>query len=92
MTSFTDGFFRAIVENLREGLWVADAQHRFVYANAAMAGIAGVPVDAIVGKHVLEDIPAERRGQFTEHYLAAVDSLRPQAYTSLVIANDGRRV
>jgi PAS domain S-box-containing protein len=43
-------FYRAILESLSEGLLIADADGRMVYANARLAEITGYPQNELVGK------------------------------------------
>jgi PAS domain S-box-containing protein len=49
-----ENFFQNVFESMPDGMWITDSQHRILYANRAMAGIAGIGVDQIVGKSVLD--------------------------------------
>ncbi|MBV9109684.1 MAG: PAS domain S-box protein, partial [Gemmatimonadetes bacterium] len=50
--------YRRLVESSPYGIYVTDAQRRFVQANAAMSGILGRPVEALAGKGVEEVVAA----------------------------------
>src|SRR5260370_13042982 len=43
-------FYRAILESLSEGLLIADAEGRMIYANARLAEITGYSQNELVGK------------------------------------------
>jgi PAS domain S-box-containing protein len=50
---------RAILDNIPNPAWLKDAQGRFLACNQALATFYGRPVEAIVGKTVLDCLPAE---------------------------------
>lgn len=54
MKNMNENFFQNVFESMPDGMWITDSQHRILYANRAMAGIAGIGVDQIVGKSVLD--------------------------------------
>lgn len=83
--------FQHVVENLADGLWVADSEHRIIYANPAMANIAGIPQESIVGAHVLNDFGEETIGDFRKFYLATVNSEKPTKYECIVVTPAGRQ-
>ncbi len=89
MTPTNPDFFQCIVDHLGDGLWVADENHRIVYANDAMADIAGVPGSALVGRHVLKDFPEGTTAVFQVDYLAAVASLQARTYSCPVLTPAG---
>ena len=83
-------FFRNIVESMQDGLWVTDKQHRIIYANDAMAAIAGISVEQIVGNSVLDGFSEQALWFFRDHYLAAVNSLQARKYSCQVVTPGGR--
>ena len=84
--------FRDIIDSLQEGLWIADKNHRIIYANAAMANIAGVGIDRIVGKNVIEDFPEDALVYFRTYYDHAVIFLKPEKYQCPVVSHSGRQM
>lgn len=91
MENNNTALFQHIVENLADGLWVADGEHRIIYANPAMANIAGIPRESIVGAHVLNDFGEETIGDFRKFYLATVNSEKPTKYECIVITPAGHQ-
>lgn len=82
--------FRDIVENLNDGLWVSDRSHRIVYANLAMAAIAGIAVEQLLGTNVLAALPEPGVAFPRQDYLAAQTSGAPRQYACRV-TTAGRR-
>jgi PAS domain-containing protein len=78
MKNMNENFFQNIFESMPDGMWITDSQHRIIYANRAMAGIAGVGVDQIVGQSVLDGFSDPTLWFFRDHYHAAVNALKPQ--------------
>mgnify|MGYP006278898313 CR=1 FL=1 len=54
-----DHAFRAIVENVGEGVSVVDEDERFVYVNDAGAEILGIPREELIGASLLEFVSEE---------------------------------
>ena len=71
MKNINENFFQNIFESMPDGMWITDSQHRIIYANRAMAGIAGVGVDQIVGQSVLDGVAAEFGKNCTLRFSAA---------------------
>jgi PAS domain S-box-containing protein len=90
MKNMNENFFQNIFESMPDGMWITDSQHRIIYANRAMAGIAGVGVDQIVGQSVLESFSDPTLWFFRDHYHAAVNALKPQKYCCQVVTPGGR--
>jgi PAS domain S-box-containing protein len=82
--------FRDIIEFLPFGFWIADKNHHIIYANSALATIAGVGIDPIVGKNVLEDSSEETLVHFRIYYQRAVESLKPEKYQYSVASPSGQ--
>jgi PAS domain S-box-containing protein len=80
MENLATAQFRDIIENSSDGVWVSDKAHRIVYANAAMARIAEIAVDRIVGTSLLCEPTAGGYAFFRSHYRAAVDTGKPTRY------------
>ena len=83
-------FYQDILERVQEGIWVADAKHRIVYANASIAQIAGIPLPQILGRQVLEDFPETTLNDFRPLYLEAMESRRPLPYDVHLVTPGGR--
>lgn len=82
--------FRDIIENSQEGVWLTDGNHCIVYANPAMAAIAGIGVDQIVGRSALDGFSEETLVYFRSNYRAAVVSDKPIPYECKTITPAGR--
>ena len=83
--------FEEIVDSLQDGLWLTDEAHCIVYANSAMATIAGIPRDQIVGTHLFTGFAEETIGNFRDFYLAAVNAGKATEYECEVVAPGGRK-
>lgn len=91
MENNNTALFQTIVEKLPDGLWVTDSEHRIIYANPALAVIAGIPQESLVGAQVLQDFGEETIGEFRKFYLAAVNSGKPTKYECMVVTPAGRQ-
>ena len=83
-------FYERVLERVQDGIWVGDAKHRIVYANPAMARIAGVPVDHLLERWVLEDFPEETLLEFRPLYLEVMVALIPREYEIHLVTPAGR--
>jgi PAS domain S-box-containing protein len=50
--------FRAVMESASEGVWIAGAQGKTIWANGAMASLMGVSIDELTGLRLEEVLPA----------------------------------
>jgi len=91
MQNLDPALYQDIVDSLPDGLWLSDHEHRIVYANPAMAAIAGIPQENIIGANVLTDFGEETVSNFRHFYMAAVDSGKPTKYECLVVTPAGRQ-
>ena len=82
-------FYGDILERVQEGIWVTDREHRVVYANPGIARIAGIPVQRIQGKRVLEDLPEASLRVFRPLYTEAMSTLRPVPYEIRLVTRAG---
>ncbi|MCF7984983.1 MAG: PAS domain S-box protein, partial [Thiohalocapsa sp.] len=73
-------FYEGILEKVHDGIFVTDAGHRILYANAALSEISGLPVEAIRGRQVLEEFPEETLREFRPPYGRARESCQPFPY------------
>ena len=78
-------FFKNILETVRDGIWVADPRDNIIYANKAMADIAGIPVTQITGRSVLSGFPEKTLKNFRSFYRQARKNLQPLQYEALVV-------
>ena len=90
MVTLATDQFRDIIENLKDGLWVGDRSHRIAYANRAMAAIAGVAVEQLLGASVLDAFPELEADTFRQEYLAAQASGKPRQYACRIATAGGR--
>ena len=74
---------------LQEGVWITDADDRFVYLNPAMLSLAGVSREQVQG-NVLLDLPEATIGEFRLFYLAARETGMPMPYECAVTTPEGR--
>jgi PAS domain S-box-containing protein len=82
---------QAVLDSLQDGLVITDDQHHIIYANPAMVTLAGIPLEQIVGTHVLTGFAEETIGSFRSFYLAAVNSGKPTKYECAVVTPGGRQ-
>ncbi len=54
--------FRSLVENMREGIVLADAQGAIQFVNRAAAQMVGLAPEQLLGRHVLEITPPSEHG------------------------------
>ena len=53
---FDDAWYRSIVEESPDGIWVFDLEGRTIYANAAIAGLVGKAAITLSAQAVLSGI------------------------------------
>ncbi|AFL72727.1 PAS domain S-box protein [Thiocystis violascens] len=83
-------FYEGILEKVHDGIFVTDAGHRILYANAALCEISGLPVEAIRGRQVLEEFPEETLREFRPLYLNVMESRQSLPYEIQVTTPAGR--
>lgn len=82
-------FYQEILETVNDGIWVTDKDDRIIYANHAMAKIAGVGEDQLVGVK-LKDFPKETTQHFLPLYERIKASLKQDTYQAQVTTPSGR--
>lgn len=85
----TKEFYENIIEGVQDGIWVSDKNDVIYYANKGMAGIAGIPVEDIVGNNVLIDFPDETVSEFNIYYKKAKKEKKPVWYETKVVTPAG---
>ncbi|MTW19503.1 PAS domain S-box protein [Allochromatium palmeri] len=83
-------FYEIILDRVQDGIWVSDTEHRMIYVNPAMSRLAGVPVDHLLERWVLEDFPEETLLEFRPLYLDVMASLIPREYEIHLVTPSGR--
>lgn len=84
-------FYEEILQGMVGGVWVTDKNDVVFFANRGMAIIAGIPVDQIVGVHVLTGFPEPTLQVFRPLYLQAKGTLEPRYYDAVqVVTPSGR--
>ncbi|RXP53646.1 PAS domain S-box protein [Lutibacter sp. HS1-25] len=76
----TKHFYENIIEGVQDGIWVTDKNDVIFYANKATERIAGVSIDLIKGKNILNDFPLETTGDLIEFYQQAKKEKKPVWY------------
>ncbi|WP_168929606.1 response regulator [Nocardioides sp. GY 10127] len=61
------GLYRDVVEGSPNGIWVVDLDDRTLYANPAMAAMAGVPRERLTSASVADFLDAEGQEQYRSH-------------------------
>ncbi len=90
MTNLNEDFFRGIVAQMREGLWVSDASHRIIYANQAMSEISGIPEAGLIGMNVLELFSESAMPSLRDVYLGVADMLQAKPWSCQITTPEGR--
>jgi PAS domain S-box-containing protein len=73
---------------LQEGVWVSDSYDKLVFANAAMAKIAGVEAGQIIGRELLS-FPEETLKYVLDYFNRAKENLQPCEYKCPVVTPSG---
>ncbi len=82
-------FYESILETVRAGIWVTNRDDGIIYVNAAMASIAGVKKEEIIGKRVLRDFPSATIGELKAFYKETKKTLRQVDYEASVTTPAG---
>jgi PAS domain S-box-containing protein len=84
-------FYEEIIQGMVGGVWVTGENDVIFYANRGMAIIAGIPVDQMLGVHVLTGFPEATLQFFRPLYLQARNTLEPRYYDAVrVVTPSGR--
>jgi len=84
-------FYEEIIQGMVNGVWVTDENDVIFYANRGMAIIVGLPVDQMLGVHVLTGFPEATLQFFRPLYLQTRDTLEPRYYDAVrVVTPPGR--
>ena len=67
---------KAILDTMRDPVWLKDAEGRFLACNESLAKLYGVPVEAIVGRTVFDGAPSEAE-RFSREDQEVITSRRP---------------
>ncbi len=81
----TKEFYATILDNIVDGVWVADKNDVISYANKGIGSIAGIPTDQIIGADVLMDFSEDSLKNFNHYYLTAKTSLKPVQYENIPV-------
>src|SRR5713226_5013190 len=82
-------FYRAILESLAEGLLIADAEGRMIYANARLAEITGYPQNELVSKTSRHLLIRKEEWLAMEKRLKMQPFGQPEEYEREVIRKNG---
>ncbi|GAF80608.1 unnamed protein product, partial [marine sediment metagenome] len=84
--------YKAILDGIITGVWVADKDGTIYYANKGMEKIAGIPSEQLVNANILNDFPKSILQYFRPYYLKARNTLKSVFYDSVsVITPAGRQ-
>ncbi len=78
-------FYKSILDNIIDGVWVTNADDIIYYTNKGMENIAGIPAKQIVGSHVLKDFPESTLKYFRPYYQKAKDTLKSVFYDAIPV-------
>ena len=88
----TEHFENALLNSVRTGIWVVDANNNFVYFNKAMEKISGLTSKQVIGTNILSSIPEhtiEGEAHFRDFFLQTTDSFESTPYDSIPIITPG---
>jgi PAS domain S-box-containing protein len=80
--------YRALLDSVPLGLWVADENDRIVYWNPAMEQITGVKTDKALGEEICSYLPLDRQ-KVISLYLGAKGTGTPRRYEELDVRGEG---
>jgi len=80
-----EDFYKSILDNIIDGVWVTNADDIIYYTNKGMENIAGIPAKQIVGSQVLKDFPENTLKYFRPHYQKAKDTLKSVFYDAVPV-------
>jgi PAS domain S-box-containing protein len=83
-------FFRSILNEIPEGVWVTDGEDRIVFFNPAMERISGAAAAEVVGLKLTADFPQETVQHFLPPYFKAKGNLEAAEYEAEVVTPVGR--
>lgn len=79
---------RALLDNVPFPVWLKDTESRFLTANQAMADIAGLAVEALIGKSDRDVWPAELAERYRADDRRVMESRRTRVITEPVVVDD----
>jgi PAS domain S-box-containing protein len=85
-----EGFYKNILENISNGVWVTDKNDMIIYANNEMTNVAGVSKDQIEGNSVLDGFSEDTLKDFRKMYLRVKSTLFPSEYEVRVTTPSGK--
>jgi PAS domain S-box-containing protein len=81
----------AVLDQLPEGVWLADRDDGVGYANPAVARMLGIPVADLTGRVLSPEFPADPTGRFRAACARARERLEAVAFTAVPLAAGGGR-
>lgn len=87
----SESWFRAVVDNLNEGLLVTDLEERIVYANSRIAQMCGSTPEELVGTLADDLWPEELRDEVA-HRTAQRHAGACDRYETQILHRDGHRI
>ncbi len=79
---------RALLDNFPFPVWLKDTESRFLTANKAMADVAGLAVDTLIGKSDLDIWPAELADRYRTDDRMVMDSRRNRVITEPIVVDE----
>ncbi len=83
--------YKDVLDNIFNGVWVANKDDVIFYTNTGMEKIAGIPSEQIVNSNVLEDFPESALKLFRPYYLKAKDTLTKIFYDAIPVVTPAGR-
>ena len=88
----TAEFHRVLLDGMRDGVWMTEPSHRIVYANAAMASLAGRSLDQLIGLDVSDVASESVLFAIREEYLEALRTSTPRKWQGRIAGPSGEAV
>ncbi len=82
--------FRALADNADDGIVIADAEGRYVYANSSMTQLIGYSVDELLHLRVVDLVPMEERQLLLERFTRRISGEEiVRQYETTLLRKDG---
>ncbi len=85
-------FYETIVENVNDGIWVADVHDNITFCNKGMTAIAGLTKEKILNSNLFSDFPAETFFEFLPYYTKAKETKSVRHYDSIRVVTSSEKV
>ncbi|MFX1393166.1 MAG: PAS domain S-box protein [Promethearchaeota archaeon] len=84
-------FYKDILDNILNGVWVANKDDIIFYTNKGMENIAGIATNQIISANVLKNFSESTLKYFRPYYNEVKDTLKPVYYDAIPIVTPAGR-